>query len=108
MLAHSLQDNLHIPLPHQPRKFLSPLDQQNAVLRAQVIQAERLQFSLRVDAIKIDVIEIGARSAIFMHQREGGTGDVFLRGGFEAAAIPLTNVVLPAPRSPRSRTSLAA
>src|SRR5579864_6350811 len=82
-LPFPLQRNLYVPLAQQPRKFLSPLDQQNTIVGAQVIQSERFQFARRVDAVKINVIEVGAGPAIFMHQRKGGTGDVFLRGRFE-------------------------
>src|SRR5271154_4611976 len=76
ILALPLQSDLQIPL--QPRKLLPPLDQQDAVLRTQIIQPERFQLTLRVDAVEVNVVEIGVRPAIFVHQREGGTGDVFL------------------------------
>src|SRR3984885_2916991 len=68
------QHNLHISLAQQPRKLFSPLDQQNAVVGTQIIESKRLQFSLRIDAVEIDVVEIGMRSAIFVHQGEGRTG----------------------------------
>src|SRR5216683_7024841 len=80
VLAHSLQRNLHIPLLLQAEEFFSPLNQQNAVVGAQVIQCERFQFALRVHAIKINVIEIRSRTAILMHQGEGRTGHVFFGG----------------------------
>src|SRR5208282_2145582 len=65
VLPRALQRNLHIPLAHQLRKFLSPLDQQNAIVAPQIVQRKRLQFTLGVDAIQIDVIELGPRPAIF-------------------------------------------
>ena len=56
VLSVPLQRNLHIPLAIEARKFLSPLNQQNASLRAQIIQPQRLQLTLRIDAVKINVI----------------------------------------------------
>ena len=53
-----LQRNFDIPLALQTRKFLSPLDQQNASVGAQIIQPQRLQLALRIDAVKIDVINV--------------------------------------------------
>src|SRR5271167_3887163 len=65
VLALALQRNFHIPVPQQSWKFLSPLDQQNTVVRAQIIQPERFQLPQCVNAIEINVVEIGARPAIF-------------------------------------------
>ena len=48
-----------------------------------VIESEGFEFALRVDAVEIDVIKIGSRPAILVHQREGWTVDVFLGGGLE-------------------------
>jgi hypothetical protein len=43
VLPRPSQRNLHIPLPNQPRKFLSPLDQQYALgISPQIIQPQRL------------------------------------------------------------------
>jgi hypothetical protein len=80
IFARPLQRNLHIPLAKEARKFFSPLDQQNAVFRAEIIEAKSLQLARGVDPIEIDVVKIGARSAILMHERERGAGDgVFFR-----------------------------
>src|SRR5579862_1481929 len=76
ILACPLQSNLQIPLANEARKLLSPLDQQNAALRAQIVETERLQLSRGVDTVKIDVVKIGARAAILVDEREGGAGNV--------------------------------
>src|ERR1700722_10306884 len=83
ILALPLQSNFHISFALQRRKLLSPLDQQNAALRTQVIQSERFEFPRSVDAIQVDVVNIGAWPAILVHQGEGGTGNVFLGSGLE-------------------------
>jgi len=80
VLAFPLKPDFHIALRPKPAEFLSPLDQQNAVVGTQIIQAERFQFPQGIDAVKIDVIESGLRAAILMHQGKGGTGDVFFGG----------------------------
>jgi len=41
-LPFPLQRNLNVPLAHQTRKLLSPLDQQNAVVAAQVVEGKRV------------------------------------------------------------------
>src|SRR5260370_33446184 len=55
VFAHTLQRNLDIPLLPQARELFSPLNQQNAVVGAQVVQRERFQFASRVRAVKIAV-----------------------------------------------------
>ena len=89
ILACPLQRNLHIPLLHEPRKLFSPLDQQDAVFGAQIIQSERFEFALRVDAIEIDMEKIGARSTVFVDEREGGAGDILFGGCIERSGDSL-------------------
>ncbi len=84
-----LKRNLHVTLPHQARELLSPFDQKDAVLRAQIVECQRVQLPLGIDAVKIDVIEIRPRPAIFMHQGKRRTGNVFLGRRLECRRNPL-------------------
>ena len=106
MVEHSYQRNLDIPLALEAFELLSPLYQENAVIGDEVVESQRLKFPRSIDSVKVDVIEIDLRTAVFVDQCKCGAGN-FLRGRrITASAIPLTRVVLPAPRSPRSSTSL--
>jgi hypothetical protein len=83
ILSRALQGNLHIALTHEAGKLFAPLDQQDAVFRSEIVEGQRVQFPRRVDAIKIDMKEIRPRPTIFVDQRKGRTGDIFLGSRFE-------------------------
>src|SRR6185437_8126423 len=76
VLGNSLEGNLHIPFSLKARELFSPLNQQNAVVGHQIIEAERFQLTLSIDAVQIDVIKHHRRAAIFMNEGEGRTGNV--------------------------------
>src|SRR5208282_2240081 len=65
-IPRSLQGNFHVLIPSPARELLPPLYQQDAVGREQVVQTESFQFSLAIDAIKVNVIQRGPRTTIFM------------------------------------------
>src|SRR5712672_743424 len=95
VLAHTFQRNFHISLAQQSRKFLSPLNQQNAVSCTQIIEGQGVEFPQRVDAVKINVVKMGSGSVIFVDQREGRTGDVFFGGRLERRGDSLYQRGLP-------------
>ena len=66
VLARPLQHDFYIPLAFEPGKLFAPLDQKDAIARSQIVDRQRIQFALRIDAIQVDVIKIRARPAIFM------------------------------------------
>ena len=58
LVVYPLKSNFDISLPLESRKLLSPLDQQDiSFFPNEVVQAERIEFALGIDAIKIDVIK---------------------------------------------------
>src|SRR6185312_11890228 len=71
VLSYAFQGNLHIALMDEPRELLSPLDQEDAVRCDQIVEAESFQLSRSIDAIQIDVIEVGTGPTIFMDEGEG-------------------------------------
>jgi len=83
-----LDHDLHIPLAHETWEFLTPLDQQNAVLRTKIIEGQRVELARSVDSIQIDVVKIRLRPAIFVHQRERRAGNVFLRRRLKCRCDP--------------------
>src|ERR1700731_2749633 len=100
ILAVPLQRNLYVPLALQARKFLSPLDQQNTVLGAQIIEGESFKLARSVDTIEIDMEEISPRPAILVHQREGGTGNIFFLGRLERGSNSFDQRGLAGPEIP--------
>jgi hypothetical protein len=68
--------NLYIPLFSEPLKLFSPLDQQDALRRHQIVERQRIEFALGIDAIKINVVERHRRAAVFMDKRKRRAGYV--------------------------------
>ena len=56
---------------------------------SKVVEAKRFQFALGIDAVKVDVVQGGAGSAVFVDEREGRAGHVLGASGFEAFRDPL-------------------
>src|SRR5262249_54119858 len=68
--------NLYIALFDKALKLLSPLDQQDALRRHQVVERESVELALGVDTIEIDVVESGTGSAVFVNQSKRRAGNV--------------------------------
>src|SRR5262249_61949033 len=79
-----LQCDLDIPLFHEPRKLFSPLDEQNAFRIHQVVERQRVQFALGINAVEIDVIHRQVRPAVLVDQRERRAGNGGSGRGLEA------------------------
>lgn len=75
-LPFPFERNFQIPLAHESRELLSPLDQQNALRRHEIVKGQRIKFALRVDTVEIDVVERDRRAAIFVDERKRRAGDV--------------------------------
>ena len=90
----------------ESREFFSPLDQEDAVGREQVVEPERLQLALGIDPVKVNVVERGAgRRHIRGPEVKVGLVTSSAEAAWKPSAMPLTRVVLPAPKSPRNRTT---
>ena len=81
---HLLEGDLCLPIAPQAGEFVSPLDEQDAVGGEQVIEGERFQFALGVNALEVNVIERNAGTPVFVDQGESGTRHVFRSSGLEA------------------------
>src|ERR1043166_331670 len=81
--ALMLNRNLHVALFDEPLKLLSPFDQQDALRGHQVVERQRVELALRVDAVKIDVIESHLRPAVFVDERKRWAGHIFGLSGLE-------------------------
>ena len=97
--------DFQVTLLQKPRKLLTPLDQKNALVAAQIVECECFQFAHRIDAIQIDVIESGFGPRYSWTRVNVGLVTSSSDAASNAAAIPFTSVVFPAPRSPRSSTN---
>src|SRR5258708_2984421 len=84
ILAGVLNRNLHVPILLEAGKLFSPLDQENAVCVHQIVQSQGVQFALRVNAIKIDVVERNLRAAVFVNQSKRRAGDAVSFRSLEA------------------------
>src|SRR5579871_4277500 len=80
VFADFLNRNLYIPVTDEALKFLSPLDEQNAVVGNQIVKAEGFELAWRIHAVEVNVIEASLRAAIFVDESKCRAGDVFLRG----------------------------
>src|SRR5262249_225217 len=76
-------------------EFFSPLDEQNAPGITQVVEGERIKFTLRIDAVKINVVERDFRAAIFVNQGKRWAGHVFSGSGMEALCNAFDHRALP-------------
>ena len=83
-LLDSHQGNLEILIAQQTGELLSPLYEEDAIRSDQVVEGEGFEFALGIDSVKVDVIESGLRSAIFVDEGESGAGDVVGTSGSEA------------------------
>jgi hypothetical protein len=83
-LRDSHQGNLEILIAQQTGELFSPLYQEDAIRSDQVVEGEGFEFALGIDSVKVDVIEGGLRSAIFVYECESGAGDVVGPSGSEA------------------------
>src|SRR5580658_1649381 len=79
-----LQGDLHVLVAFEARELLSPLYQQDAVWGEQVVEAEGFQVALGIDPVKVNVVQGGARSAVFVDEGEGWAGHVLGASGPEA------------------------
>ena len=75
---------MEILIAQQTGELLSPLYEEDAIRSDQVVEGEGFEFALGIDSVKVDVIEGGLRSAIFVYECESGAGDVVGRSGSEA------------------------
>ena len=76
-------------------EMLRPLDNHDGFFGQRIFKAERLEIMETFNAVEIDVVDLASvrarlrllqlLSAKFMHQIEGGAGDVFFPGRAEAA-----------------------
>src|ERR1700683_1642455 len=96
--AHWLQDDFHISIAFEASELLSPLYQQDAVWSEQVVQAQRLQFALGIDAIEINMEKRDERTAIFVDEREGGAGHILGPRRLESLCNSLHQRGLPRPK----------
>src|SRR5262249_834181 len=95
VFPHTLERNFNVPFPAEAVELLSPLYQQDAVLREQVIESKGFKLPWRIDAIKIDVIEVRGRTAIFVDQSKRGTGDIVSGGRLKRFGDSLHQCRLP-------------
>src|SRR5438309_2840713 len=89
VFPNPFESDLDVPVAHKTRKLLSPLYQENAVFGEQVVESKGFQLPWRVNTIQVNVIQSRSRSAIFVHQRKGGAGDIFFRGSLKSCGNPL-------------------
>ena len=85
----SLQGDFHILIALQAGELRSPLYQQDAVGREQIVKAERFQVALGIDAVKVNVVERGEGSAVFVDEGKGRAGHILSARGSEAFRDPL-------------------
>ncbi len=83
VFARAFECNFKISFALKARKLLAPFDQENVILAHQIVEPERFEFALCVDAVKIYVIERGLWTAVFVDERERGAGDVVFGCGVE-------------------------
>src|SRR5258708_12552322 len=95
--------NLHVPFLSEPRKLFSPFDQQDAFRGHQVVERQRVEFALRINAIEIDVVKSDRKPSIFVDERERRAGHVigfgclktfsnaFNPGGFPSSKTAIQN-----------------
>src|SRR3977135_2840846 len=88
VFRHALQSNFKVPLPNEARKFLAPLNQQDALRPHQIIQPQRFQFPIRVHSVEVNVIKRGARPAILVYEGKSWAGDVVCGSGPEPFGNP--------------------
>src|SRR5260370_22068143 len=88
-----------VALAAKALELLPPLDQQNSVCADQVVERQRVQLALGIDAIKVDVIERNFRAAIFVDESEGRTSDAIsfcrleaLSNAFDQSGLPSSQI----------------
>src|SRR5690242_12523765 len=83
VLAGAFNRDFDVAVTHKAGKFFAPLDEQNRVISDEVIEAERLQLTRRIHAVKINVVDVHLGAAIFVYQGKGWAGHILLAGSLK-------------------------
>ena len=89
VVPNPFQPDLDIVVTDKAPKLFSPLYEENAVFRDQVVETQGFQLAGRINPIQIDMIEIRPRTPVLVHQGERGAGDIFFRSGLEGGGNSL-------------------
>src|ERR1700685_3838009 len=81
---YALQSDLDVLIALQARELISPLYQQDAIGREEVVEAKRFQASLGIDAVEINMVQSGTGSAVFVDEGKGRAGHILGAGSAEA------------------------
>src|SRR6185312_2147527 len=93
-----LNRNLRVPLFCESGKLFSLFDEQDALGDHQIIKCKRVEFALRVNAIKIDVVERHCGAAVLVDERKRWAGNIFGLSGLESFSNAFDHGGLPCPQ----------